>query len=164
MFGALRNAGGQGRPVVYDDLARFDARQLVGQRQAHIIQREIAEFAGGNIGKSHAGALLPRIDAKQIAWPRIFEHVRLNDRARRDDADDLALDQTLGGGRIAHLLADGDLIALFDQAGQIGIHGVKGHAAHGSALRQTAVFSCQRKFQFSGDEDGVFEEHFIKVA
>ena len=30
-FGALRNAGGQGRPVVYDDLARFDARQLVGQ-------------------------------------------------------------------------------------------------------------------------------------
>ena len=41
---------------------------------------------------------------------------------------------------------------------------MKRHAAHGSALRQTAVFSRQRQFQFPGDEDGVLKEHLVKVA
>jgi len=36
--------------------------------------------------------------------------------ARRDDAHDLAFDQTLGGFRILHLVADGDAVSLLNKA------------------------------------------------
>ena len=163
-LGAFRRAGGQRRPVVDDDLARLDARQFVGQRKTHITERKIAEFSRGNVGKGHARALLPRADAQKIARARVFEHARFDDRAGRDHADDLALDQPLGGGGIAHLLADGHLVALLDQPREICVHRVKGHAAHRRALRQTAVFSCQRQFQLPGDEDGVLKEHLVEVS
>ena len=60
----------------------------------------------------------------------------LGQGAGRDDAHHVAPDHGLGAallglGRVLHLLADGDLEALADQLGEIGLGRMHRHAAHG---------------------------------
>ena len=61
----------------------------------------------------------------------VFRQQRLiGEGTRSNDAHDLALDRPLARRRIADLLADGDRLPLADQAGQVVLDRVVGHACH----------------------------------
>ena len=125
-------------------------------------------LAGGNVRKADArtpaaaGALA--VNARQIVVFILGQHAAFNDRAGRDNTDDVALDKTLGEGRVLHLLTDGDLVALGDQARHVSLVGVERHAAHRGAFFLAAVFAGQRQLQLPRSRQRVVVEHFIEVT
>ena len=82
--------------------------------------------------------------------------------ARCDDAHDLAFDQTLGGFRILHLVADGDAVSLLNEARDVAFGRMKGYAAHGDAGTFFLIARGKGDFEFSRGHYGVFEEELIK--
>jgi hypothetical protein len=82
----------------------------------------------------------------------------------RDDTHDLALDRPLGQARLADLLADGDGLALPDEAAQVLIHGVIGHPGHGN--RGTARLTPRRQgdVQESSSFLSILEEELVEVT
>ena len=158
----IRRPGGQ--LAVCDDLLRGNACQLVLQTGACLVNFIDAEFARGNVGKGQSRLAAIHADGEQIAVAAILEHGLLDHRARRHHADDVPLDQALGRRRVLHLLTDGDLVALFDQAVDIRLGAVERHAAHRRALLHAAAFPRQRQLQLPGNELGVLKEHLIEIA
>ena len=78
----------------------------------------------------------PRRDREQQRIALVGEQVALGQRARRDDAHDLALDRPLGRADLADLLADRHRFAELDQLGEIGLDRVHRHAGHRDRLRR----------------------------
>ena len=94
-----------------------------------------------------ASARSPRRDRHQERrLPRI-EIAGVGERAGRDDAHDFALDEAFGLARILDLIADGDAEALLHQAGDVGVDGVKRHAAHRNAAA-VGVLGARGERQF----------------
>ncbi len=85
-------------------------------------------------------------------------------RCRRDDARDFALDQFLGEPGVFHLVADGDAMALLDEARDVAFGGVIGHAAHGDGGALFLVAGGEGDFEFARGHDGVFEEELVEIA
>ena len=160
----LRLQLGEGRQIVDDHLAGIDARQLVRERRPNIVNLIQIEFARGDVAQRAASEIPAKADRQDVVRPAVLQHVRLDDRARRDHAGDLPLHQSLGQRRIGHLLADGHLVALRNQLLQIGLHGVERNAAHRRALAQAAVAAGQRQFQLLRNQLRVVEEHLIEIA
>src|ERR1044071_1552581 len=90
--------------------------------------------------------------------------MRVDGRAGRDDADDLAADELLRLGRVFGLLADGDAVAFADQARDVARDGVVRDAAHGDGLAALLVARGQGYLQLARAGDGVLEEEFVEVA
>ena len=93
------------------------------------------------------------------------EVVRVEQRARRDHAHDLAPDDALGLPGILDLLADRDAVALAHEPGEVAVDGVKRHAAHrnrpaGRVLRSRG----QRQVERARRDQRVLEEHLVEVA
>ncbi len=93
------------------------------------------------------------------------EVIRVGQRAGRDDTDDLAFDDALGFPRILDLVANGDAESFFHEARDVGVHGVKRHAAHRDAAA-VCVFRSRGEGQLerTGGDQGVFIEHLVEVA
>ena len=152
------------------NLAGHIAAQLSDDGSADFFSAQLCGvgLAGGNVRKADArtpaaaGALA--VNARQIVVFILGQHAAFNDRAGRDNADDVALDKTLGEGRVLHLLTDGDLVALGDQACHVSLVGVERHAAHRGAFFLAAVFAGQRQFQLPRSRQRVVVEHFIEVT
>ena len=94
------------------------------------------------------------------------EACAVDDRAGRDDADDIALDKALGERRVLGLLADGDLVALGDQARDVGVARMIGNAAHRRLIlrRLAAVAGRQRQIELARGELSILVEHLVEVA
>ncbi len=122
-------------------------------------------LAGGHIAEAQAGVFIVHVDAADVVGLAALQHGAVH-RPRGDDADDVPLDQALGGGRVLRLLADGHLIALGDQAADIAVTGVVGDAAHGCALilRLAAVPAGQGQIQLLADQLCILVEHLVEVA
>ena len=120
--------------------------------------------AGGDIGKAEARLITLDENARNVVVFVVLKHTALNDGARRDHTDDIPLDKTLCLGRVLHLLADGDLVALGDEPGHIAFVAVEGHAAHGGPLFQPALLAGQRQIQLPRGGQRIIEEHLVKVA
>ena len=50
------------------------------------------------------------------------------------------------------------------QTVEISVYGMIRNAAHGGTLIQSAVFSCQRQFQFLGYQLCILKKHLVKVT
>ena len=86
-------------------------------------------------------------------------------RARRDDADDFALDEALGLARILDLIADGDAEALLHEPRDVAVDGVKRHAAHRDAAAVGVLRARgERQLERARRDEGVFVEHLVEVA
>ena len=158
--------GAVGLRQIGDDLARqVGAEFALGARQ-HGIARDLGgiDLCGGNVGKTKSPGVAGEAQRGHVVVLLFRQHTGFEQGARRDHADDIALDKPLGGGRVLHLLADGHFVALFDQPADIGIGAVERHAAHGGALGLAAVTARQRQFEFARRGDGVVKEHLVKVA
>ena len=84
--------------------------------------------------------------------------------ARADDLHHLALDQALGLGGILHLLADGHGQPGLEQAGQVGVEGVVGHAGQGHRVVALGVAAGQGHAGHRGQGLGVLEEGLVEIA
>jgi hypothetical protein len=85
-------------------------------------------------------------------------------RPRRDDLDDLALDQPLGQLRVFHLFTDSDFIAFVDQPFDIGVGRMERYAAHGDLLFIAASPAGQGQVEFARRRQGIVKKHFIEIA
>ena len=123
-------------------------------------------LAGGDITQAQAYPRLVSIDGAEEVVFSLLQHGGRNNGARGDDANDIPVHQPLGGGRVLGLLADGHLVALGDEPGNVALTGVVGHAAHGGALLRglVPVPGGEGQVQLLGHQLGVVEEHFIKIA
>ncbi len=82
--------------------------------------------------------------------------------ARGKDAGDFAAHDLFGELGIFHLVADGDAVALAQEAREVGFDGVVGDAAHG--LVAFAVAGREGELQFAADDYGVVVEELVEVA
>ena len=96
-------------------------------------------------------------EEKVVCGPR--EVRRVGDRAGRDDPDDVAPEQLLGGPRRLELLAHRDLLARADEARDVAVGGVMRDAGHGCVLPRG-----ERDLQEPRRELGVLEKRLVEVA
>ena len=89
----------------------------------------------------------------------VFQH-----RAGGDDAGDSAFYQPLGRLGVFCLIADGNVMALFDKLGHIALYGMPRHAAHGNGVFRISAAACEGNLKFARRHLGVVEKQFIKVA
>ena len=147
-------------------------REKAGQLVSHMlftVSREsgTAELSGGELAESDAGGIAGEKDGTDIVAALIGKHGTVSDGARSDDADDVALHETLGQGGILQLLTDGDLVSPGDELGDVPLSAVVRHTAHGGALLRVlniAVAGGERQIQLPGGGDGIIVEHLIEIA
>ena len=124
------------------------------------------ERTGGNVAEGKAEFSAFAVNAADVVVFVLVQHTAFGDGAGGDDAGDVPLHQSLGGGRVFHLFADGDLVALLHQPGDVGVHAVVGDAAHGRLflLGLAPVTGGQGEVKFPGRQLGVLVKHLVKVA
>ena len=153
---------------VNQQLLRFKTTQLVEGLVPGVGARaERGEgLAGGNITDRAADPLLGEKERGIIVVGVLHQHGALHDGGGRNDADHVPVDKALCQRRVLHLLTDGDLVAVCDQAGDVALGGMEGNAAHRRALvlRLAAVAGRQREVELFGRDQGVLVEHLIEVA
>ncbi len=117
-----------------------------------------ASLAG--LPRATATSQLLRLASKQ----RVF-----GERARRDEAGDVAAHQRLGAalarlGRVLDLLADRDAVAERDQAVQVILGALDRHAAHRDIAAEMLAALGQHDAERAAGGFGVAEEHFVEIA
>ena len=125
-------------------------------------------FTGGQVAECYAAPLTVQINTAEVVSGPVIQTRSVNDRTRRHNPDNIPLHQPLGGGGVLHLFADGHLVALGDEPGNVGLAGVIGDAAHGDPFfLRLGVFAVvsggQGQVQLFGGQLGIVGEHFIKV-
>ena len=133
---------------------------VVARKSGHV------RVAGRHVAEGRAGVLPVQKDATEEVAAPVVEACAVDDRAGRDDADDIALDKALGERRVLGLLADGDLVALGDQARDVGVARMIGNAAHRRLIlrRLAAVAGRQRQIELARGELSILVEHLVEVA
>ena len=124
-------------------------------------KRACGDVAEGKTDPSAVG-----VQTAHIVITTLVQHTAFRDGAGGDDPGDVSLHDALGLSRILHLLADGYLVALLHQPGDVGVHGVIGHTAHRGLLflGLVPVPGGQGQIQFPGGKLGILVKHLIKVA
>ena len=93
-----------------------------------------------------------------------LQHAAFYQGAGGDQTNDLPLYQAFGQFGVLHLFADGHLVALCDQAGNIVFRRMKGYAAHIHFFAIALGAVGQDDIQLPRANAGVFIEHLVKVA
>ena len=142
-----------------DDLGR--ASEQRGGEHAILYRRILPgpEFTGRHVDERDAGAFpAPRHREEEVVHTP-GEICGVRDRARRDDAHDVAAKQLLAFARRLHLLADRDLPARLHQPRDVGLGRVVRNAGHRRALA-----GGQRDREQLRSGFGVLEEELVEVA
>ncbi len=90
--------------------------------------------------------------------------LRVGGGAGGDHAGDLAAHQLLGELGVLHLVADGDLVSLADELGDVALGGMVGNSAHGQGDAIDLLARGEGDLQLARGGDGVLEEELVKVA
>ena len=162
----------------YDDLARLEYRNFVDQRRwpvsavilgdGELAGREIeqgrADDVVGLAHRSAGGAKMGQHRHQERRFARV-QVAGVGQRAGRDDADDFALDESLGLARILDLVANRDAKTLFHEPGDVAVDGVERHAAHRDPAA-VGVFGPggERQFEGASGYERIFVEHLVEVA
>ena len=125
-------------------------------------------LAGGDVAGAQGGVVLVQIDTGAEIGASLLQTGAVDHRTGGDHPDDVPLHQPLGLCGILRLLADGYLVALGDQPGNVGVRRVIGNAAHGHPLLGRLVLALvaggQGQVKLTGRRFGVGAEHLIEVA
>ncbi len=116
-------------------------------------------LAGDEVGQGQPPAVRTEVDGGDRQRFLGVVGLDLDGRARRQDLDDLPLDDALGRPRVLDLLADGDLVAEAEELREVGVDGVEGDAAHGDLLP-----GGQGQAEERGGRLGVLVEHLVEIA
>ena len=159
-----------GGALVHHRLRRGKAAQLIDDMLRPLLPGKGREMglAGGDVAERHACAPLIQIDAAEEVAGLVLQTGGIDYRAGRHHPDDVPLHQSLGGGRVLHLLADGHLVPLGNEPGDVRFAGVVRDAAHGDLLLGglfgVLVPGGQRQIQLFGSKLRIIGKHFVKVA
>ena len=151
---------------IHQHLAGVVAAEFRNDRRGDLLSLELCDMgrAGGNVREAEACCTAFQENTRNIVVFVILKHTALNDGAGRDHADDVALDEALGLCRVFHLLTDGDLIALRDEAGHIALVAVEWYAAHGRTLFKAALLAREGQIQLPRSCERIVEEHLVEVT
>ena len=151
---------------IHQHLAGVVAAEFRNDRRGDLLPLELCDMgrAGGNVREAEACCAAFQENTRNVVVFVILKHTALNDGAGRDHADDVALDKALGLCRVFHLLTDGDLIALRDEAGHIALVAVEWYAAHGRALFKAALLAREGQIQLPRSCERIVEEHLVEVT
>ena len=116
------------------------------------------ELAGGVVDAGEAGGFPVAEDGGEVVRALVVEQGVVVDGAGGEDAGDLAVDEFSGDG-LGGLLGDGDAFSGLEQAGDVALRGVVGHAAHRGAAAFGEGDVEDRRGGFR-----VLEEHLVEVA
>ena len=119
------------------------------------------EDARGELDQGVGRAIVRfEVDAGECVGGVALEQGVVDERAGREDAGDGAIDDALGFLRVLDLVADGDAMALGDEAGEVVLRGVVGDPGHGDALGPLG----ERDAQGLVGDFGVLVEELVEVA
>ena len=151
---------------IHQHLAGVVAAEFRNDRRGDLLPLELCDMgrAGGNVREAEACCTAFQENARNVVVFVILKHTALNDGSRRDHADDVALDEALGLCRVFHLLTDGDLIALRDEAGHIALVAVERYAAHRRTLFKAALLAREGQIQLPRSCERIVEEHLVEVT
>ena len=108
---------------------------------------------------NHAGG-----DGENQRVARFVQQPGIGQRAGRDDARDLPVDRTFGGGRIAHLLGDDHRLAQLQQPRQVLLGAVVRHAGHLDRAACRGAARGERDVEQPRSLFGVVEKQLVKIA
>ena len=147
-----------------EDLGGFQPAQQVGQGGRG--GRRRLEQAGAHVQPGRAQAAADAGQGEQQVGTVGVKQAVLRQRAGRDQADDGALQGGLAGAALRglHLLGDGDAEAAADQAGQVGVGGVDGDAAHRDWGAAMLPALGQRDVQRRCRGLRISEEQLVEIA
>ena len=127
--------------------------------QCRLIQIRCAAELSGRKVQSGERVLFLRPYRDEVVVDAGIEDIFIEHRARRCHADNLPFDQPFGVLGVFHLLADGDLVALLEEAIDVRVATTNGDACH----RMPAA-RCQDHIKFCGDRLGIIKECLVEVA
>ena len=157
--------------VAEDGLSGGEPPQLIDDVGQGVLTGKGGEvgLAGGEVAEGHAASLTIQINTAEVVAGLVVQARGVNDGAGSHHPDDVPLHQPLGGGGVLHLLADGHLVALGDEPGDVGLAGVVGDPAHGYPLLLrlgvlAVIAGGEGQIQLFGGQLGIVGEHLIEVA
>ena len=153
---AMSVSAGRMRSSAALDLVRRDFREA--QRAAREIEPREAD------ARHHAATVVRGAEREQIDVAFVGEQGRVGQRARRDDAHDLALDRPLRCRRIADLLADRDRLAELHELREILLARVMRHARHPDRIAARCAALREREIEQARGFLGVVEEKLVEIA
>ena len=167
----LASDGRDRRAVFERGRVGFFGNQQLGGTQARELDRELGRgylrrgvFAGGDVGVSDAGAVAVQNGGGEVVVGFAVQQRILDHRSGRHHADDFAVDQPFGLGGVGRLLADGDFVALPNEAREIRFERVIGYPRERDFLPRPEFAGGERDFELSGDEARVFVESLVEIA
>ena len=155
---------------VHHRLGGGEAAQLVAQVRQPLGAGKGGgvSLAGGDVADAQRGVLLIQKHTGAEVAAAGLQAGAVDDGAGGDHTDDVPLHQALGLGRVLGLLADGHLVALGDEPGDVAVGGVVGDAAHGDALLRrlglVLVTGGEGQLQLPGGGAGIVAEHLVEIA
>ena len=153
---------GRWQVAVDDHLGGREPRQPAGKIGLGALGQ--ADLAVRQRRPRQAEAIGDAADGNEDRIALLGEQVALGQRPRRDDADDLALDRSLGRADLADLLADRDRLAEPDQLGEVGVDRVHRHAGHRDRLARARAARGQGDVEQAMRALRVIEEELVEVA
>ena len=145
--------------------AEFLAQQRGGSLAVELGRGKIARRQFDPRQAPRRAALAGRQHGSQERRRTCIQVGDIGQRARRDHARHLALDQPLGRLRVLDLIADRDAESLADQAGDVSVGGMERDAAHRDA-GSGGVLRARGEGQLEGSrrDHRVFVEQLVEVA
>ena len=149
-------------PQGRDDFRGADSLQF--QRRFLHAHLGGGEFPGGNIDVSQARRIPLFHHGGQEIVALLVQQRRFHRRAGSNHAHHVPFHQPLAGRRVGKLLADGDLVPLLHQPGQVTVQGMGGNAGHRHLQALAHAAGRKDNFQRLGSGLGVVVESLVEVA
>ncbi len=171
-FARLETPGGQGGGMtkrIVEELLRIGVENLGGmeprQLGAQGFERQFGdgELPGGDIHIGNRGPPLVKDDRGEVVVRVARQESRLDHRPRSHDADNLAREDPLRW-LFADLFADGDVVAFFDEAGEVVFDGVVRDARQRDAHAAADGTGGEHDVEFAGGDLGVLVEGLVEIA
>ena len=121
------------------------------------------KIAGGDVAGRETDDIFAGHQAQQVVVALLVEHLRIQDRAGRDDTRNFTAHQPLGLAGQLHLIGDGDPIAFLDERAQIGLEREKWHARHRKTLASPAFLGGKGNIAIARQSFGVVAISFKEI-
>jgi hypothetical protein len=126
-------------------------------------RRQRAQLSGRRVEQRQRRAILVQRQRRQPEWVARLQRVFIDQRARRDQPDDLAPHQLLAGTGHLHLIADGHLVSGRDQPRDVAARRMVRHARHRHPIVALGA-AGQRDAEKLRGHPRIVEEELVEIA
>ena len=147
-------------------LARRISAYFGAQTRVGILSRKCGgmHLTRRGIGKAKTVRKLAHANGAEIVIALLGEQACLKQCAGRNHTNNVATHESLCKGGILYLLANGNLVVLFDQLAHVPLVRVERNTAHRRAFCLAAISACKCELELTRGNDGVVKEHLVKIS